>query len=241
MDGQWAHQFYANGHGRASTTLHCTFPPISVIAQVSLATRYDYDASEQLPDPPPVPPGDPFGDPVFVPQSAAATLYWTSMRLAGKSYDEQVGPNAHVIMANGLVEATAQLWARHCWAGAIANVFIWPEVAPTHWHSGPTTATEDLLDALWGPKHRTVFLHDDPGHKLRHLHTVVNFPGGREVSEEEAISTARAHALRLGHPAADLGHAVSTDPAHGRHPHRIDPATGEFVALPHPGLDLPPT
>jgi hypothetical protein len=82
-----------------------------------------------------------------------------------------------------------------------------------------------------------VAVYDKGSGGVVHVHTVHVHEGAREVSEAEAAEQARRHANTLGHDTERYGIAVSTDPAHGRHPHRIDPATGAFepIRLPESG------
>ncbi len=76
-----------------------------------------------------------------------------------------------------------------------------------------------------------VALYEPGSGKIAHVHTVVRLEGGREVSEDEAIEAARRHAESLGHRVAELEVKLSTRHEHAARPHRIDPETGEFVAL----------
>lgn len=78
---------------------------------------------------------------------------------------------------------------------------------------------------------RVVALYDPQTGRIAHVHTVTVFEGGREVSEREAIETAKGQAERMGHRVEGLEVKVSRDPVHGRSPHRIDTASGEIVAV----------
>jgi ribosomal protein L32 len=69
-----------------------------------------------------------------------------------------------------------------------------------------------------------------------HMHSVVSFAGGRELSEEEAVEEARRHARRIGHVVEGLRTKVSSNLGHSSRAHRIDLQTGEFVRLPRPEL-----
>jgi hypothetical protein len=79
-----------------------------------------------------------------------------------------------------------------------------------------------------------VALYEPDSGRVVHLHTVHMHQGSREVGEAEAIEQAQRHAQTLGHEPDRFGTAVSTDPAHGQLPHRIDPATGGFEPIDMP-------
>lgn len=78
---------------------------------------------------------------------------------------------------------------------------------------------------------KVVALFDPASGKIVYVHTVIVFRGGKAVSEQEAISRARANATRIGLPVGRLRVNVSSNLAHGTQPHRIDPSTNQFVAL----------
>jgi len=83
---------------------------------------------------------------------------------------------------------------------------------------------------------KVVALYSPETGAIVHMHTVVTFKGGREISEEQMVKAARQHAGRVGHDVDGLKVKVSSDPVHARRRHRIDPQTSEWV--PVPGLDL---
>jgi hypothetical protein len=76
-----------------------------------------------------------------------------------------------------------------------------------------------------------VALYDPASGTIAHTHTVMQLEGGRAVSEDEAIEAARRHAQHLGHHVTELEVKLSRSHEHAARPHRIDPATGEFVPL----------
>jgi hypothetical protein len=81
-----------------------------------------------------------------------------------------------------------------------------------------------------------VALYDAKSGKIAHLHAVTVFEGARKVSEKEAIDAARAQATKLGHHVDALKSAVSKDAAIAARPHRIDVASGRFIALRAPPM-----
>ena len=79
--------------------------------------------------------------------------------------------------------------------------------------------------------HHVVALYEPVTGRIRHLHTVTVFEGGRAVAETEAIQRAQEKASNAGHDTKNLEVRVSKDADHGRRPHRIDPATKAFIAV----------
>ncbi len=78
---------------------------------------------------------------------------------------------------------------------------------------------------------KVVALYDPSSGRVLHTHTVHVHEGARRVPDEEAIQAAYRHAGELGHDCGRLRVKVSRHAEHGHRPHRIDLATGEFVAL----------
>jgi len=77
-----------------------------------------------------------------------------------------------------------------------------------------------------------VALYDAETGRIAHVHTVTVFKGGSPVTEKEAIEAARKVANKSGVKTDRLKIKVSKDAAHGRGPHRIDVASGNFLPLP---------
>ena len=95
--------------------------------------------------------------------------------------------------------------------------------AAAHWIStGSAPAVESTL---------AVALYDPTSGEIRHLHSVTVLEGAEQISEQRAVSNAKARAEKHGHAVDTLAAAVSTNPYHRLPVHRIDPKTGEFVAL----------
>jgi hypothetical protein len=79
-----------------------------------------------------------------------------------------------------------------------------------------------------------VALYDSKTGKIKHLHSVTVFEGGRPISEKEAIAAARVRAAKAGHKVASLSLKTSKDATHAARPHHIDLKSGKFVALSSP-------
>ncbi|MCO4882455.1 hypothetical protein VOI32_38170 [Paraburkholderia caribensis] len=77
-----------------------------------------------------------------------------------------------------------------------------------------------------------VAIYDPKTGKILHTHNVTVFKGGRSVTEKEALDTAFARASDAGHQTDNLKSTVSKNPQHGRSPHKIDLATGQFIPVP---------
>jgi hypothetical protein len=78
-----------------------------------------------------------------------------------------------------------------------------------------------------------VALYDPESGHIRHLHMVSSEKGLAPLPQDDVVAQAKASAKRR-HKAVDaLGIALSHDPAHGLHPHRIDTATKAFVRVIH--------
>jgi hypothetical protein len=83
---------------------------------------------------------------------------------------------------------------------------------------------------------KIVALYEPATGNIVHTHVVIVHEGGRDVTDDEVMRTAVEQASRLGHPVDGLETRLSTDIEHTARPHRIDTATGEFVALETPEL-----
>lgn len=81
---------------------------------------------------------------------------------------------------------------------------------------------------------RVVAIYRPGDGRVVHMHTVRVFEGGRDVSREEAESTALAHALQIGHDVTALKvHHAEELPGHFGVFH-VDEASGRLV-----GRELP--
>ena len=79
---------------------------------------------------------------------------------------------------------------------------------------------------------QTVALYDQKNGRIVHLHSVITFAGGADVTDEQAIEAALRQASRRHQDPSVFGIALSHDPEHGRRLHRIDVKTKAFLPLP---------
>jgi hypothetical protein len=75
-----------------------------------------------------------------------------------------------------------------------------------------------------------VALYEPETGRIRHLHVVTVLAGAEPPSEEEAVAAARDAAAKRHANHEKLAVATSNDRRHLL-PQRVDPASGEFVAL----------
>ena len=80
-----------------------------------------------------------------------------------------------------------------------------------------------------------VVAHFDPSTgRIAHVHSITVFEGAPAVSEEQALASARSAAKKCGISLEGLQAKHSKQIIHARTPHRIDLASGNFVALDRP-------
>jgi len=80
-----------------------------------------------------------------------------------------------------------------------------------------------------------VVAHFDPATgRIAHVHSLTIFEGAQALSDQQAVEAARKSAKKCGISLSGLESKDSNESIHGRIPHRIDLASGAFVAL-----DLP--
>lgn len=72
----------------------------------------------------------------------------------------------------------------------------------------------------------------EPDGRIAHLHMVTTLGNAVPLSSEKAIDEARRRASRHHRDVDALAVALSNQAEHGQAPHRIDPVTKAFVALP---------
>lgn len=77
-----------------------------------------------------------------------------------------------------------------------------------------------------------VALYEPKDGQIAHLHMVTTLGDAAPLSPQEAIDEAKRRAGRHVRDVEKLGVALSNKAEHGQAPHRIDPATKSFVALP---------
>jgi hypothetical protein len=95
----------------------------------------------------------------------------------------------------------------------------------------------ELLIPLQGGRRRyadsiqVVALYEAETGRIVHMHIVTTPPGVSQLSDGAAMTLARMHAARVGHPVHRLCSRVTSNPQCAAGRHRIDLATGEFVPL----------
>jgi hypothetical protein len=168
-----------------TVTSHYTHPPRSVVMQVHLSGRADF--TETTP-----------GDPIF-----RGTAFFTSFIAAGVETDLMVAPHfgASQFRAVNLSEVRAELIAENCGVTAVATQFSVLAALPPG----------DSLDAAF--QTRTVAFVNPANGTTRYQHIVKIFAGGRSVSEQEAVDTARRNAGRFSLDLAHLAMKITTDGA----------------------------
>ena len=166
-------------------TSHYTHPPRSVVMQVHLSGRADF--TETTP-----------GNPIF-----RGIAFFTSFIAAGVETDLMAAPHfgASQFRADNLSEVRAELIAQNCGVTAIATQFGLLATLP---HG-------DSVDAAF--QARTVTFVDPTNGTTRYQHIVKVIAGGRSVSEQEAVDTARSNARRFSLDLADLEMKITTDGA----------------------------
>jgi hypothetical protein len=123
--------------------------------------------------------------------------------------------NAPTLTAAGLTELTVELFTENGASAGVVNEFD-----TTGAHVGPPVAAATA---------RRVSFHRRVNGTTAYAHTVRVYPGGRDVSEQEAIATALGILPSLGLDPAGLIMKVTTDPASVSRPQRLDLATDELL------------
>jgi len=168
-----------------TVTSHYTHPPRSVVMQVHLSGRADFTQTTP-------------GDPVF-----RGIAFFSSFIAAGVETDLMAAPRfgASQFRADNVTEVRAELIAENCGVTAIATQFSLRAALP---HG-------DSIDAAF--QSRTVTFVNPANGTTRYQHIVKVFAGGRSVSEQEAVDTARSNASRLSLDIAHLEMKITTDGA----------------------------
>ena len=126
--------------------------------------------------------------------------------------------NGPSVVATGLTELHIELMSDNGAAVAVVNQFDTTGTF-TGPPAGPTTV-------------RMVSFHRPSNGTTAYAHTAKVYPGGRDITEQEAIDTAIAGLRPLGLDPADLVMKVTTDAAHASRPQRLDLSTNELVDEP---------
>jgi hypothetical protein len=168
-----------------TTTTHYTHPPRSVVMQIALSGRADFTQ---------IAPSDPV---------LRAFAFFTGFIAAGVETDLTVAPlyGASQFRANDLTEVRGQLLTENCGANAVVTQF----------NRFATMPANDSVDAA--VQSRTVAFHDPVNDTIKYQHIVKVIAGGRVVSEQEAIDTARSNAALVSVDIAGLQMKITTDDA----------------------------
>jgi hypothetical protein len=189
--------------GYTATTLY-THPPRSVVMQVSLSGRADFTQTE---------PGDPM---------LRGFAFFSSFIAGGVKTDLMAAPlfGAAQFRANNLTEVSGELIAENCGASAVVTQF----------NRLATMPSNDSVDAA--VQSRTVAFLNPANGTIKYKHVVKVFAGGRTVSEQEAIDTAKSNATRFSVDIAGLEMKITTDDENAALAQRIDIKTGAFTSSP---------
>ena len=165
-----------------TATVHYTHPPRSVLMQFVLAGRMDFTET------PPT-------DPIF-----RAVALFRSFISNGVETDISGAPHFSPAQfsAPNVTEIKGELIAQNCGARALATQF---QIAPAATASGFATQADTRVLAFIRPSNGTIALK----------HIVKVFPGGRAVSEAEALRDAQASATRLHIDLSGLELKTTTD------------------------------
>jgi hypothetical protein len=189
--------------GYTATTLY-THPPRSVVMQISLSGRSDFTQTE---------PGDP---------RLRGVAFFSSFIAGGVKTDFMAAPlfGAAQFRADNLTEVSGELIAENCGASAVATQF----------NRLATMPSNDSVDAA--VQSRTVAFLNPANGTIKYKHIVKVFAGGRAVSEQEAIDTAKSNAARLSVNIAGLEMKITTDDENAALAQRVDTKTGAFASSP---------
>lgn len=165
-------------------TAHYTHPPRSIVGQVHLSGRADFTQTTP-------------GDPVF-----RSVAFFTGFTAGGVDTDLTVAPyyGASQFRADGVTEVRAEMIAENCGVNAVVSEF----------NASATTSPGDSIDAASQTRTITFVLPANGTTKYQHIVRV--FAGGRAVSEQEAVDTARRNASRLAVDLTALQMKITTAP-----------------------------
>lgn len=165
-------------------TAHYTHPPRSVVGQVHLSGRADFTQTAP-------------GDPVF-----RGVAFFTGFTAGGVDTDLTVAPyyGASQFRADNLTEIRAEMIAENCGVNAVVSEF----------NVGATRSPGNSIDAA--SQTRTIIFVLPANGTTQYQHIVKVFVGGRSVSEQEAVDTARSNASRLAVDLTGLQMKITTAP-----------------------------
>lgn len=163
-------------------TAHYTHPPRSVVGQIHLSGRADFTQTTP-------------GDPMF-----RGVAFFTGFTAGGVDTDLTAAPHygASQFRADSVTEVRAEMIAENCGVNAVVSEF----------NVLTTTSPGDSIDAASHTRTVTFVLPANGTTKYQHIVRV--FAGGRAVSEQEAVDTARGNASRLAVDLTGLQMKVTT-------------------------------
>lgn len=126
--------------------------------------------------------------------------------------------NGPCLVAADVTEVHVELITDNGGSVAVVNQFD-----TTGSHTGPPQEAVSV---------RKVSFHRPSNGTTAYAHTVKVYPGGRDISEQEAVATATAGLQPLGLNPADLIMKVTTDADQASRLQRLDPDTKELVDEP---------
>ena len=123
--------------------------------------------------------------------------------------------NGPLLVAAGVTEVQFELMTDNGGSVAVVNEF-------------------DTTGSFVGPPQeptsvRTVSFHRPANGTIAYAHTVKVYPGGRDVSEQEAVAAATAALATYGLDPANLIMKVTADADLASRPQRLDPETNQLV------------
>jgi hypothetical protein len=165
-------------------TAHYTHPPRSIVGQAFLSCRLDFTQTTP-------------GDPMF-----RGIVFFTGFTTGSVDTDLTVAPHygASQFRADGVTEVRAEMIAENCGVNAVVSEF----------NVGAATSPGDSIDAASQTRTVTFILPANGTTKYQHIVRI--FAGGRAVSEQEAVDTARSNAARLAVDLTGLQMKITTTP-----------------------------
>jgi hypothetical protein len=128
---------------------------------------------------------------------------FTGFTAGGVDTDLTAAPHygASQFRADGVTEVRAEMIAENCGVNAVVSQFT----------AGATISPGDSIDAA--SQTRSVIFILPANGTTKYQHIVKVFAGGRSVSEQEAVDTARSNASRFGLDLTALQMKITTDAA----------------------------
>ena len=150
-----------------------------------------------------------------------AAAFYTRIVDGGEDSDLTGAPHfaPPMFRAQDLTEAYLKLLADNCGARAVVI-----QLVPSGLPDG--SLGEDTVDF------KKVSFHRPENGTTAYSHTAKIYPGGRAVSDDEAVGFATANAKSFGLDPTTLTMKLTTDVRHAPRTQRLDPESNELVDLP---------